>query len=87
MRNALGTVPARRPIALIHIDDAHHAAAGRRVDKLIAAEIDADVRVGAAHGVVEHQVTRAQIIAFDSCAKAPDFMCAARQLKADDVAV
>lgn len=63
--NPAGAIEVAYPVVVIKIIDAHFFSATRGVDELIVAQINADVRKGAAHRVEEDQVAGLQII-FDN---------------------
>lgn len=63
LENTARAVVALDPVALAHVLDADFAASARRMDEVIIAEIDTDMRKGAAHGVEKHKVARFQLVA------------------------
>lgn len=63
LENAARAVIALDPVALAHVLDPDFTTSARRMDEMIVAEIDANVREGAAHRVEKHEVARFQLVA------------------------
>src|SRR6202012_2457406 len=67
------------PVAVIHVVDTDRAARGGRMHELVVADIDADMRERAAHGVEEHQIARLEVADATLFTDAAHFLGAARQ--------
>ena len=84
--DAAGAVESLCPVAVTQILDADAAAAARSVDKLVVAEIDADMGKGVAHGVEEDQIAGAEFVAADFLSGAAHFLRTARQYQSEPFA-
>jgi hypothetical protein len=59
------TVVALHPVALAHVFDPDFGARARRMQEAVVAQIDADMRKSAAHGIEENEVAGLQFVAVD----------------------
>ena len=83
--NAPCAVVAFDPVALAHVLDANFRARARCVHEAVVAEIDADVREGAAHRVEEDEVARLEFLLVDHVADFALLLGRARQKHAERV--
>ena len=72
---------------LLKVVDPYRLAGSRRVDELMVAQIDADVRERTAHGVEKHQVARFEFVLGYRGAGLADFARTVRQDQAQALAV
>ena len=81
-----GAGEALGPIVGAEIFNADAATGARRMDEQVVAQIDADVREGAAHGVEEDQITRLQLVLGHRFAGLAHFARRAWQVEAEPFA-